>query len=501
MSQGLTILDFLRRLRWLDGSPLLPRVEAYRRRNFERFFDERDETGRPWFNLGVFGRAKKNFKTSDEILAAFFAMLTDSVGGSQVYLIANDEDQAGAALTLAKKLAKANPETLGEDVTRVKANVIERRDGEGFIEVLPKDAVGSHGLTYRLLCVDELHGHRDWDVLEALALDPTRPDAQQWITSYASLFHKPGVPLFDLIKQGRAGTDPRMLFDWWSADWCTAPADDIAGLTPGERANPSRAAFDDPDYLAQQQRRLPSNKFRRLHLNLPGMPEGTAYQSEPVMDAVDRGVSVRAPLRGLDYRAFVDMSGGSSDDAVLAIGHLDVEGRAILDLVVDQGQRPPFDPNKAVQRFVATLQRYRVSRVVGDRYAGRAFAAQFEEAGISYDIAEQTASQAYEALEPRLNGGRIVLLDVPMLEQQLLGLAWRAGRINHAPGDHDDYANAAAGVVVELFEGSGYSEDERLDLLSRGGEVDVDDFNDRHEATVHVELSRGPQHHTPHGRF
>ena len=41
-----------------------------------------------------------------------------------------------------------------------------------------------------------------------------RPDAQLWITSYASIFHRPGVPLIDLCRIGRAGDDPRMLFSW-----------------------------------------------------------------------------------------------------------------------------------------------------------------------------------------------------------------------------------------------------------------------------------------------
>jgi hypothetical protein len=35
-----------------------------------------------------------------------------------------------------------------------------------------------------------------------MALDPTRPDALQWVTSYASIYHRPGVPLFDMTAQG-----------------------------------------------------------------------------------------------------------------------------------------------------------------------------------------------------------------------------------------------------------------------------------------------------------
>ena len=41
---------------------------------------------------------------------------------------------------------------------------------------------------------------------------------------------------------------------------------------------------------------------------------------------------------------------------------------------------------------------------------------------ITYEVAEHTTSELYEALEPRLNSGQVVLLDVPMVEQQLLGL-------------------------------------------------------------------------------
>src|SRR5262249_3314615 len=161
----------------------------------------------------------------------------------------------------------------------------------GFIQILPaQDAIGAHGKTYRLLAVDEVHGYRSWDLLEAMALDPTRADAQQWITSYASLFHKPGAPLHDLQAIARTGTDRRLLESWYAADRCTDP--DFADLPPEQRANPSMAMWGNPEYLAQQQRRLPAHKYRRLHLNLPGLPEGSAFQPEPVMDAIERGMSV-----------------------------------------------------------------------------------------------------------------------------------------------------------------------------------------------------------------
>ncbi len=446
----LTPLGLFARLKWLDGRSLLSTIEPYRRSLFEDFFAWDAASGCYRYNLGLFGRAKKNWKTADAMLACLFALMADSPGGNQVYLVANDEGQAADDLSLLKKLIKANDAVLGQWL-RLKKNIIERKDDEGFIEILPaQDAVGAHGKTYRLLVIDEIHGYRNWDLLEALAPDPTRRDTQTWITSYATLFHRPGVPLFDLLKQAKAGADPRLLLSWYAADFTTDPA--YQNAAPDDRANPSRASWGNDDYLAQQQRRLPAHKYRRLHLNLPGLPEGSAYQPEPVMDAIDRGVRVRAPEQAIEYHAFVDMSGGSSDDAVLGISHRDANGRHVLDCLHDQGPRPPFDPNAAVTRFVDTLRAYHITRVCGDRYAGETFRRQFEDKGITYEVCAQTKSDLYDALEPLLNSRSVGLLDLPTLEQQLLGLVWRGGRIDHAAGEHDDYANAAAGALVRLID-------------------------------------------------
>ena len=115
---------------------------------------------------------------------------------------------------------------------------IVRRDGRGTLAILPaRDVMGAHGKTYLFVGFDEIHGYRDWAMFEALAPDPTRPDALTWIATYDTIWSTPGVPLFDLKRM--AGTDPRMLFSWYSADLCTDP--DFAELAPEERANPSMA--------------------------------------------------------------------------------------------------------------------------------------------------------------------------------------------------------------------------------------------------------------------
>jgi hypothetical protein len=173
------------------------------------------------------------------------------------------------------------------------------------------------------------------------------------------------------------------------------------------------------------------------------------------------------------------MSGGSNDDAVLAIAHQDADGRVVLDRVLNHGPPPPFDPRAAVTRFAAELKAFAVQTVTGDRYAGETFRRDFERESITYRLSDHTAHELYEALEPRLNAHRVVLLDVPALEQQLLGLIWKGGRITHPSGEHDDFANAVAGAV-EAAAASGASEAEILSCL-RAGELSRRDKDDDDE--------------------
>jgi phage terminase large subunit-like protein len=444
-----TFLKFASLMRW-KGKPLLNSIELYRQELFTKFFDEYDSDGRLRYNRHLRGVSKKNYKSWDAMWAATFACVgRNSPGGNQVLVLANDEGQAADDLALVKLFVAENPLLAAE--LEVQTKRLVRRDGKGFIEVLPaQDTKGAHGKTARLVVFDEVHAYKTYDLFEALALDPTRADAQQWITSYASLYHRPGIPLYDMFESCKRGDDPRTLFTWFAADYCTDPA--MENRTSEDRANPSRGLWEDPNYLTQQQARLPAHRYRRLHLNLPGSPEGAAYQVEVVMEAIERGVRERAPQSGVSYVAACDMSGGSSDDACLAIAHTDADGRAIVDKVLNQGQRPPFDPRRAVERFVPVLREYGCTSVVLDAYAGETFKADFEGYGIKATATTMTASDAYEAFEVPLNGGRVVLPDVPTLEQQLLGLTWRNNKIDHPGGEHDDFACVVAHVVHAAIE-------------------------------------------------
>jgi hypothetical protein len=177
---------------------------------------------------------------------------------------------------------------------------------------------------------------------------------------------------------------------------------------------------------------------------------------EAVRACVSADVRERPPQSNVHYHAFVDPSGGSADSMTLAIGH-----KAGDVIVVDclREVKPPFSPQSVVAEFVERLKSYRVSRVVGDRFGGEWPREQFRNLAIRYELAEQPKSSLYQSLLPRLNSGRIQLLDNARLISQLCGLERRTARggrdsIDHGPGSHDDVANSVAGLAGAAKYGS-----------------------------------------------
>ena len=177
-----------------------------------------------------------------------------------------------------------------------------------------------------------------------------------------------------------------------------------------------------------------------------------AFVTRDVVDACTApGRFELPPISANHYSAFVDPSGGSSDSMTLAIAHAERDGLVQLDAVREV--RPPFSPEQVVSDFVQLLKTYGIRRVRGDRYAGEWAREPFRKLGIEYDLSEQPRSDLYRDLLPKLNSRQVELLDLPRLTKQLCDLERRTARsgkdsIDHAPGAHDDVANAAAGALL-----------------------------------------------------
>src|SRR6478736_1450176 len=128
------------------------------------------------------------------------------------------------------------------------------------------------------------------------------------------------------------------------------------------------------------------------------------------------------PARCTRYGAFVDPAGGSGPDAMtLAIAHkARPDDRIIVDAVREV--RPPFSPSAVVDDFAALLQRYRISKVVGDHYGGEFVKEPFRRHGISYEVCKQPKSDLFRDMLPLLNAGHISLPRHDRLIAQIVGL-------------------------------------------------------------------------------
>ena len=177
---------------------------------------------------------------------------------------------------------------------------------------------------------------------------------------------------------------------------------------------------------------------------------------EAVEACISFDVRERAPMQAVRYFGFADPSGGSADSFSLAIGHKE-EDVVVLDALRER--RPPFSPQDVVAEFSELLQSYRISKITGDRYAGEWPVEQFRKHGIAYETAPKPKSDLYRDMLPIINSRKVDLLDDTRLLMQLVGLERRTARggrdsIDHAPGAHDDIANAVAGLAATAKRGS-----------------------------------------------
>jgi len=196
-----------------------------------------------------------------------------------------------------------------------------------------------------------------------------------------------------------------------------------------------------------------------------------SYISREVVEAATvRGRVGLPPIAGVQYRGFVDPSGGAGDAFTLAIAHAEDRGGtqiSVLDYVGER--RPPFSPDAVVAEYAAALKSYGVTTVQADKYAGQWVVEAFAKHRVTCEQSAEPKSVIYGNVLPLLNSGRVELLDHPRLQTQLLALERRTARggrdtIDHAPGGHDDLANAVAGALVAAL---GPSEPAMLTWLRR----------------------------------
>lgn len=190
-----------------------------------------------------------------------------------------------------------------------------------------------------------------------------------------------------------------------------------------------------------------------------------AFVSVELVADAQRGKPLEIPPQaGVQYQAFADPSGGGADHFTVSVSH--AEGERI---VVDMVRGRTGNPAAICGDFAALLKTYGVTKVKGDRYAGQWVSTEFERHGVRYEHSEKDRSAIYTDFLAALNSGRVELPPCETTARQLVSLERRTTRngrdiIDHPPGGHDDFANAAAGAVALHAKRTGLVRTEELIL-------------------------------------
>lgn len=355
-------------------------------------------------------------------------------------VIAADRTQAGQVLRYLKGLC--GMECFRPYVAKVKAESVEFRTGV-VVQVFTASYRATRGYTVLGLVADEVAFWRsddsaspDSEVLNALRPGmATVPDAL--LLGLSTPYAKRGE-LYKAVEDYYGQDSPDVLV--WNAD--TLSMHD----TPHLRRIIAKAFEDDPVAALSEYGQDGRVEFRR---DVEAFLDPDAVQS-----VTAPGRRELPPVAETHYVAFADPSGGSQDSFSLAIAHLD-GATAVLDVVREK--RPPFSPDAVVEEFAALLKSYRIREVQGDRYGGQWPSERFTVHGVTYRTSERVKSDIYREIVAPINAARVMLLDLPVLRAQLIGLERRVSRsgkdsIDHSPGGRDDVANAAAGALVLTLE-------------------------------------------------
>lgn len=352
-------------------------------------------------------------------------------------VIASNKDQARVVLSYLKALFTLP--AFRPFVHRTLKTSIELRTGLN-IEVMAASFRTLRGYTLPCVVADEVaFWARESDSLNADTeiMDSVRPGLGRvegsLLLGISSPYSRKGE-LYEVVEHAYGQDDPHVLV--WNAD--------TLSMNPTyQRWRIERAYQDDPLVAASEYGAGGRVEFRR---DVEAFVDAEAIRAVTVQDRREL-----PPVAGAPNVGFTDPSGGSQDSFTLAIAHREGSDRAVLDCLRER--RPPFSPDAVVQEYAELLQTYGVFEVVGDRYGGEWPVEAFARHGIRYTPSERTKSDVYRELLAPLNAARVELLDLPTLRAQLVGLERRVGRsgkdsIDHAPGAHDDLANAAAGALV-----------------------------------------------------
>jgi len=373
-------------------------------------------------------------------LAANIAVFEAALGGhdkflapgerAHVALIAQDMRAARIAFRYIEAKLQDSP-LLAQLVEEVRKEEIDLKN-RITITIMPCSFRATRGFAIPVAIIDELAFFRvEGAVVDREVIDAIRPAQATFERSKLIKISSPYAKQGELYRDFVSRQSRPDFLCFQAASWLMNPSIPQAFLD-GERERDAEL-------------------FDREFAALFSVSISNAFNREAVEACVIPGRFELPPVQGIKYRGAVDPSGGGSDEMTLSICHRE------KDIIVQDCLRARHSqkPQDVVEEYAQVLKSYSISEVSGDRYSGSWVQDSFRQRGITYTVAEKTASEAFLELLPLINQGTVSLLDDKRQTAQLISLERRKGRsgkdaVGHPPGGHDDRANALALACVDL---------------------------------------------------
>jgi hypothetical protein len=180
----------------------------------------------------------------------------------------------------------------------------------------------------------------------------------------------------------------------------------------------------------------------------------SSFLNDGLIDAaivLDRPLEL-PPRPRIEYKCFVDASGGRHDAYTLCIAHRE-DDEFVVDVI--RGKRPPFDPQAVTREYADLVKAYGIRSLRGDNYSAEWVHSAWRQAGIIYERSELNKSALYLEALPQFARGLVRLPEHPLLIRELRLLERRTSRngkdtVDHGRNGSDDHANSLAGVLQSL---------------------------------------------------
>jgi len=307
------------------GKPL--QLEPWQQAIIANLFGWKRPDGTRRYREALIYVPRKNGKTAICAGLALLLLFCDGEKGAEIYSAAAEEGQARLAWTMAKQMVLQEPYLASR--AKIYGGAIVYEQMASTYKPLSADADTKHGFSTHAAIVDELHVHKNRDLLDVL-ITSTGARTQPLIIEITTAdYARPGSicnEKHEYASKVRDGiiADASFLPVIYEAK----PEDDWTKPETWAKANPNLGVSISHEYLARECKRAQDtpgyeNTFKRLHLNII-TEQASRWLSMERWDAA-------APRRPLEQLAGADCFGGldlssTTDLAALVLSFPDDAG-------------------------------------------------------------------------------------------------------------------------------------------------------------------------------